>query len=95
MRFLPHERQSDVSIMKKILFFIFSVLLSHTIYAQFNGDGFYRIQNASTDRYLTIVDNRASVNLATTNPDLAAILPIRNIENIVGNLITGQDRSSQ
>ena len=85
MRFLPHERQSDVSIMKKILFFIFSVLLSHTIYAQFNGDGFYRIQNASTDRYLTIVDNRASVNLATTNPDLAAILPIRNIENIVGN----------
>ena len=82
---MPYERQSDVSIMKKILFFVFSVLLSHTTYAQFNGDGFYRIQNASTDRFLTIVDNRASVNLATTNPDLAAILPIRNIEDIIGN----------
>lgn len=73
------------SIMKKILIFICFILLSHVSFAQFAGDGFYRVQNHETKRYLTVVDNRASVNMATTNPDLAAILPIRNFDRIVGN----------
>ena len=73
------------SIMKKILTFICFIASCCFSFAQFTGDGFYRVQNHGTKRFLTVVDNRASVNMATTNPDLAAILPIRNIERIVGN----------
>ena len=70
--------------MKKIIF-LFTVLFSQLAFAQFSGNGFYRVQNSTTGRYLTVIDNRASVNMATTDPDLAAILPIRNFERIVGN----------
>lgn len=71
--------------MKKFLSFVFTALFSLSTFAQFNGDGFYRIKNRDTGRYLTVVDNRASVSMATTEPDLAAILPIRNFDRIVGN----------
>ena len=70
--------------MKKLLL-ILSVLFAHNSFAQFIGDGFYRVQNISTERYLTVVDTRASVNMNTNEPDLAAILPIRSFEKIVGN----------
>ena len=81
---VPYERQGDVSIMKNIIFLI-AALLSQFSFAQFSGNGFYRVQNATTGRYLSVIDNRASVNMATTDPDLAAILPIRNFDRIVGN----------
>lgn len=81
---MAYERQSDVSIMRKIIF-LFTVVLSQLSFAQFSGNGFYRVQNTTTGRYLTVIDDRASVNMATTEPDLAAILPIRSFERIVGN----------
>lgn len=71
--------------MKKFLFLVCLSLFSQFVCAQFNGNGFYRVQNTGTKRYLTVVDHRASVNMATTDPDLAAILPIRSFERIVGN----------
>ena len=71
--------------MKKTVLFIFTFIFSLLTNAQFSGNGFYRVQNPGTLRYLTVVDNRASVNVATTDPDLAAILPIRKFERIVGN----------
>lgn len=81
---IAYERQGYVSIMKKIIFF-FTVLFSQLAFAQFSGNGFYRVQNSTTGRYLTVIDDRASVNVATTEPDLAAILPIRSFDRVVAN----------
>ena len=71
--------------MKKILLFPLFFLFPSFLLAQFVGNGFYRVKNRDTHRYLTIVDNRADVNIATTEPDLAAILPIKDFNKIVGN----------
>lgn len=77
--------QSDISIMKRFLLF-FVVIFSFTVvFAQFSGDGYYRVKNRDTERYLTVIDDKASVNMYTNEPDLAAILPIRDFERIVGN----------
>lgn len=70
---------------KQLLLFYFLLFVSVLAQAQFNGNGYYRIKNRDTQRYLSIVDDKASVNIATTEPDLAAILPIRNFDRIVGN----------
>jgi hypothetical protein len=70
---------------KQLLLFYFILFVSLFAQAQLNGNGYYRIKNRDTQRYLTIVDDKASVNIATTEPDLAAILPIRNFDRIVGN----------
>ena len=70
---------------KQLLLFYFLLFVSLIAQAQLSGNGYYRIKNRDTERYLTIVDNKASVNIATTEPDLAAILPIRNFDRIVGN----------
>lgn len=71
--------------MKKFLLFSFVFIFPSILFAQFVGNGFYRVKNRDTHRYLTIVDNRADVNIATTEPDLAAILPIKDFNKIVGN----------
>ena len=41
--------------------------------AQLNGNGFYRVQNFVTDRYVYITDNKGHVDVATTSVDALAI----------------------
>lgn len=71
--------------MKKLLLLLFSAFFLQMAYAQFQGDGFYRVQNRDTERYLTVINNRADVNMHTNKPDLASILPIRSFDRIAGN----------
>lgn len=71
--------------MKKILLISLVTLFSLPSFSQFAGDGYYRVQNRDTKRYLTVIDDRASVNVATTDVDLAAILPIKSFDRIAGN----------
>ena len=73
--------------MKKFLLFSFVFIFPSILLAQFVGNGFYRVKNRDTNRYLTIVDNRADINVATTEPDLAAILPIKDfLVNFIFNI---------
>lgn len=46
-------------------------------------DGFYRIQNNSTDRYITVWDNTFDVSVSTTDVDLSALVTIRDFNKIV------------
>lgn len=41
--------------------------------AQLNGDGFYRVQNYVTERYVYITDNKGHVDVSTTSIDALAI----------------------
>ena len=36
-------------------------------------DGFYRVRNLATDRYIYILDNTGSINIATTSADMGAL----------------------
>jgi len=60
--------------MRKILLVLIIFALSITnIAAQLNGNGYYRIQNNDTERYVYIVDNKGSVNTSTGSIDMRAI----------------------
>lgn len=58
-------------------------LLPLTAIAQINGSGYYRVQNAKSQRFLTIVDNRASINWSNTTVDLYAFRTIGTFEETV------------
>ena len=64
-------------------------LLPLTAFSQINGSGYYRVQNKKTQRYLMIVDNRASVNWSNTTVDLYAFRTIGTFdENVCWNPAT-------
>ena len=71
--------------MKRNLFVVFSLLLSLTSFAQFNGSGYYRIKNVASERYITVRDNRGSVNIGATSADLGAVELYKGFENVVSD----------
>lgn len=72
--------------MKRLSIIFLAVALTVPTFAQLNGDGFYRVQNAKSKRYATIVDNKAKKpELAQGNIDLLAINTIEGFDNIVSD----------
>lgn len=59
--------------MKKIVFTLMAIMAILPSYAQLNGDGYYRVQNAITKRYAYVTDDKGSVNMTSTSADLLAI----------------------
>lgn len=60
--------------MKKI--FTLSALLCASVsfvYADLEGDGYYRAQNVSTGRFIQVLDNKGGVNVASMQVDLGAL----------------------
>ena len=53
--------------------------------AQLNGNGYYRVQNKQTQRFVRVIDNKGSVNLATTNADLGALETVKPFERVVSD----------
>ena len=53
--------------------------------AQLNGNGYYRVQNVQTQRFIRVIDNKGSVNLATTNADLGALETVKPFERVVSD----------
>lgn len=71
--------------LRKILLTAGVLLATATASAQLNGDGYYRIQNFGTGRYIHVVDNRGSINMNTTSADLKAIHLWMGFERSVSN----------
>lgn len=59
--------------MKKILLLAITILAILPAFADLNGNGFYRIQNAYTKRYVYVLDNRGSYDAVQTTADVGAI----------------------
>ena len=60
--------------MKKALLTLLIIALYITkIGAQLNGDGYYRVQNDYTGRYVYVVDNKGRINTSTSSIDMRAI----------------------
>ena len=71
--------------MKRIQLLLITVVCAISVHAQLNGDGFYRVQNEKTKRFITVVDNRGSINLQTTDADLNALRTVEGFERVVSD----------
>lgn len=74
--------------MKKSLLVFFSLFLSSVgLYAQQLADGYYRVRNASTDRYLYLTDTKGYAEIEGANPvyDLDAIVLRKNLNYAISD----------
>ena len=54
-------------------------------FAQLNGDGYYRVKNVASERYITVRDNRGSVNIGTSSADMGAVELYKGFDNVVSD----------
>ena len=54
--------------MKKTLLLLFILSVANIAFAQVT-PGYYRVQNKKTERYIRVIDNKGSVDLASTSAD--------------------------
>lgn len=59
--------------MKRLILSIFAGLLSLHICSQITGDGYYRVSNYKTGRYVYVTDNTGSINVQATTAEMGAI----------------------
>lgn len=75
--------------MKKLLLAALVMLVSaSTAFAQLNGNGYYRVQNKETQRYIAVMDNRGRVDVASTSADLGALRTHKGYENVISDPAT-------
>ncbi len=72
--------------MKKILLFLTS-FLPLAAAAQLNGDGYYRIQNNASERYVTLKDNvvNGEVDMSTASADVSNLRSWRGFDQVESN----------
>ena len=71
--------------MKKVLFVLAFCLIAISSYAKLEGDGYYRIKNVGSGRYITVRDNRGSIDIASTSADLGAVELYKGFDNVVSD----------
>ena len=59
--------------MKKIFALIIAAVTALSCYANLDGNGYYRVKNYKTNRYVSVIDNRGSIDVVATTADLQAI----------------------
>ncbi len=69
--------------MNRLLLTLFAIACTFTAFAQLNGNGYYRVLNQASSRYITIQDNKGSIDMTTTKADMMAILTIRGFDKEV------------
>lgn len=75
-------------LMKKSLLIFFScVSLSFSLSAQYLADGFYRVKNAGSERFLYLTDDKGHVDIKGANPDydLDAIVLRKGIDHTISD----------
>lgn len=69
-------------IRKSILSGLFA-LTAATASAQLDGDGYYRVQNYMSERYVYVTDDKGKVNVSTTSADLYAIKLWKDLDKAI------------
>ena len=70
--------------MKRIKLLSLIALFTLSAQAQL-ADGFYRVQNENTKRYVTIIDGYGKVNMETTDVDMNALQTVMGFEEVESN----------
>ena len=90
--------------MNRIKLLLLVTVCTLSAHAQLNGNGYYRAQSSEQGRYIQVIDDRGSVNLSTTDADMAALQTRAGFENVVSDpssiiyikkMNTGYDFQSQ
>ena len=71
--------------MRSFILCLCTFILFLNAQAQFNGDGYYRIRNVGSQRYIIVTDDKGSVNISSTSADLGAVKMLRGFENVVSD----------
>ena len=71
--------------MKKSILVVLGLLISYVAFAQLNGDGYYRIRNLGSQRYIIVTDNKGSIDISSASADLGAVKLLRNFSNVVSD----------
>jgi len=74
--------------MKNFFLTLCAFMLSLNAMAQLNGDGYYRIKNVGSQRYLYVTDNKGSINASSASADLGAVKLYRDFSNAVSDPAT-------
>ena len=74
-----------------------SLLISTAAFAQFGANGYYRVQNKATSRYVGIIHDRSETEVVTTQADLNALRAYKNwdwVESDPATIIFIEKKSS-
>lgn len=71
--------------MKRLLLCAMIAFASMPLFAELNGDGFYRVRNAYTKRYAYLTDDKGSYNVATTSADVGALKLYLDTERVISD----------
>lgn len=71
--------------MNRINLLLLAATFAATASAQLNGDGYYRVQSAKQGRYISVVDNRGSIDVSTTTADMSALQTVLGFERVVAD----------
>ena len=83
---LPKYQTTFFITMNRILSFIFALFLGLPAMAQYTGDGYYRVQNMRSERYIVMIDNKSKgFNASTTSYDMDALVTIKEFERVVSD----------
>ncbi len=69
---------------KTFLTLALACLTGIAAHAQYSGNGYYRIKNATTERYMSLCDNKSTgVSMVSTTVDAGALVTKRNTDEIL------------
>ena len=71
--------------MKKYTLLFVALVAALTSQAQLDGNGYYRVQNVYTNRYIRVIDDYGKIDIASTTADMTAIQTIKNFGNVVSD----------
>ena len=68
--------------MRRLTSFLSLLILPFALSAQISGSGFYRVQNYTTERYITVIENLGSIVIRTNSADMRAIQTLSGFERV-------------
>ncbi len=71
--------------MKRIKLLFLAGIVSISAFAQISGDGYYRIQNEYTNRYITVIDSYGYANYTGRSVDSEALETIKSYDEIASD----------
>ena len=71
--------------MKKLLLYTLTALFALPAFAEITGNGYYRVQNASTKRYAYLTDNKGSYSISSSTADVGALQLYADPERVVSD----------
>lgn len=71
--------------MKRIFLSFVLISIVNLLHAEIKGNGYYRVRNCATQRWATLVDNYANVNLVAGDADLHAMQLMMSTENVLSD----------